>query len=217
MLKTSGSAGRKRIAIIEHEPVFRASLANLVTHSAGWIVDRIYSDLEMGLSLIEKRPPDILVLSIGVDDLSGSQPLSLLNQVKLKTRILLVVDEAMTLPVSEALHAGAAGFLLRLDVASRLLISLDEVMEGSFPISSGVAGTVLRQLCPSPSRREILQNLTHRERICLGFLAQGLLYKEIASEMGINAATVTSHLKNIYQKLQVRTRTQAVVKFLSGP
>jgi DNA-binding NarL/FixJ family response regulator len=105
---------------------------------------------------------------------------------------------------------------LKRDIPTRLMEALDDLLAGGSPMSSAIARKVVQHFQKSPPARNEDHNLTPRERQILEQLAKGSLYKEIAWDLGIGFETVRSHIDNIYRKLHVRTRTEAVVKFL-GP
>jgi DNA-binding NarL/FixJ family response regulator len=128
--------------------------------------------------------------------------------------MLTVYDNADR--VFEAMAAGASGYLLKRDMPKRLIESLQEVLTGSTPISSAVARKMFqhfRKEIRAPSGQEDW-HLTDREQQILEALAKGGLYKEIAGDLSIGVETVRFHLRNTYKKLHVRTRTEAVVKYL---
>ena len=120
--------------------------------------------------------------------------------------------------IFEALAAGASGYLLKRDVPLRLMDCLTDLLAGGSPMSSAIARKVVQHFQkPLPAARNGEHNLTPREQQILDLLVKGNLYKEIAWELGIGVETVRTHLHNIYAKLHVRTRTEAVVKYLGGP
>lgn len=130
-------------------------------------------------------------------------------------RVVLMVEELHSLSISDLVSAGVCGVLLPRDLQPRLLGALDDVNNGGLPISSFLTRKLVRDLKSSSLWRPELSALTPRERECLGHLATGDLYKEIADKMGVGIETVRTHVSKIYSKLDVRTRTEAAVRFLS--
>jgi DNA-binding NarL/FixJ family response regulator len=116
--------------------------------------------------------------------------------------------------IFEALAAGAIGYLLKRDVPDKLIQSLGELLDGDSPMSAAIARKVVQHFRKTPPSENQDHNLTPRETEILNHLANGSLYKEIALDVGIGYETVRTHLRRIYSKLQVRTRTEAVVKYL---
>lgn len=121
--------------------------------------------------------------------------------------------------IFEALAAGASGYLLKHEAPNKLLESLEDLLAGGSPMSGAIARKVvqhfLKPLSSKNSKDENL-NLTPRETQVVKLLVKGRLYKEISLDCGISLDTVRSHLRNIYKKLHVRTRTEAVVKYLES-
>ncbi|MDX1638449.1 MAG: response regulator transcription factor [Balneolaceae bacterium] len=116
--------------------------------------------------------------------------------------------------IFESLKAGAVGYLLKSTSPSEILEALDDVYAGGAPMSAQIARKVVQSFHkPSPADRQI-QKLTDRESEVLSLLASGYMYKEIAGELHISMDTVKTYIRNMYNKLQVRTRTEAVVKYL---
>lgn len=116
--------------------------------------------------------------------------------------------------IFEALAAGAAGYLLKRDAPEMLLTSLEDLHAGGSPMSSAIARKVVQHFQGAPDPKLPDYDLTPREFQILEELVKGSLYKEIAAELKIGVETVRTHLRNIYAKLQVRTRPEAVVKYL---
>jgi DNA-binding NarL/FixJ family response regulator len=116
--------------------------------------------------------------------------------------------------IFDALAAGATGYLLKRDAPDKLLPALRELLAGGSPMSSAIARKVVQKFQVPPRQPD--HRLTPREQEILDLLAKGSLYKEIAWDLKIGVETVRTHLQNIYRKLHVRTRTEAVVKYLGG-
>ena len=108
------------------------------------------------------------------------------------------------------------GYLLKRDIPLKLLAALDDALTGGSPMSSHIARQVVRFFHTQGRAKKETDDLTPRERQILELLAQGSLYKEIASDLGIGTETVNTHIRNIYAKLHVRSRTEAVIKFLAA-
>jgi DNA-binding NarL/FixJ family response regulator len=117
--------------------------------------------------------------------------------------------------IFESLKAGASGYLLKRTPGAKVLEAVREMQRGGSPMSSHIARRVVQYFNENRSRAKEVDQLTDRERAVLGSLARGQLYKEIAAELSMSLDTVRKHLQNIYHKLHVHTRTEAVVKFLA--
>ncbi len=146
--------------------------------------------------------------------MSGIELVRKLKPLCPDTQFLMVTVFEDAERVFEALAAGASGYVLKRDVHSRLLESLDDVLAGGAPMSSAIARKVVQHFrLPVQEPGEDF-HLTQRETETLDLLVKGYFYKEIASELGIRIDTVAFHLGNIYRKLHVRTRSEAILKYM---
>ena len=116
--------------------------------------------------------------------------------------------------IFNALAAGASGYLLKRAPRAEILDAVREVLRGGSPMTTHIARKVVQSFQKSGVSQQPTENLSAREQEVLDFLSQGFLYKEIAEKMGISYETVHTYIRRIYEKLQVRTRTEAVAKFL---
>lgn len=205
----------RTIAIVEDDSELRATLADLVSTATTWSVSHRFPNAEAALAALLENPTDLVLMDIQLPGMSGIECVAKLKARHPEIKVLMLTVYDNSERVFEALAAGASGYLLKRDVPSRLLESLDEAVNGSSPISSAVARHMFQHFLaevPAPPGED--WNLTKREKQILELLAAGSLYKEIASDVGISLQTVRFHLHNIYNKLHVRTRTEAVVKYL---
>jgi DNA-binding NarL/FixJ family response regulator len=148
--------------------------------------------------------------------MSGIECVALLKQKCPAIQIMMVTVYDNNDRIYDALAAGADGYLLKRDAPDKLIESLDELRDGGSPMSGAIARKVVQHFRTAPPSENQDHNLTPRETEILDQLVSGALYKEIATELGIGFETVRTHLRNIYAKLHVRTRTEAVVKYLGG-
>jgi DNA-binding NarL/FixJ family response regulator len=203
------TSAKRSIAIVEDDSVLRESFREALNASDSWKVTGCYGRAESALPAIQKEPPDACVVDIQLPGLSGIQPLCPQTQFLMVT----VFEDADR--VFEALAAGASGYVLKKDIDSKLLDSLDDVVAGGSPMSSGIARKVVQHFQIPVAEPNEEYHLTQREKETLDLLAKGYLYKEIAHELGVRMETVSFHLGNIYRKLHVRTRTEAVLKYMN--
>lgn len=208
---------RLRLAIVEDDTSLREDLAEIVATSSEWEVAGVYSDAESALPALVANPPDVVLMDIQLPGMSGIECVARLKTVAPQTTVLMVTVYDNNDRVFKALAAGASGYLLKCDAADKLLESLAEVVAGGSPMSGVIARKVVQHFQKSPPAPVQEHNLTARERELLDLLCKGLLNKEIAHELRISMDTVNSHLRNIYAKLHVRSRTEAVVKYLIPP
>ena len=163
---------------------------------------------------IPARPPQVVLMDI---DLPGLDGVACVRQLAdklpaLQVLMLTVFKDADS--IFEALAAGAVGYLVKPVRAAELLTAIRDVHGGGAPMTSGIARKVVQMFQQGrPSPRE-LENLSPREQEVLDLLAQGFLYKEIADRLTVSYATIRTHVERIYQKLRVRSRSQAVAQYL---
>lgn len=203
-----------RVAIIEDDRRIRDSLQLLIDGTPELACVGTFASAEAALTRLASAAPDVLLLDVHLPGLSGIQAIARFREILPSVPILMltVYDDGET--VFDALRHGASGFLTKRTAPAALLDAIQQVHAGGAPMSPHVARKVVQHfhhLGPSPRPAE---NLTTREVEVLSLLAEGRLYKEIAEQLGISLETVRSHLSSIYAKLHVRTRTEAVVKFL---
>jgi DNA-binding NarL/FixJ family response regulator len=209
------TSAKRSIAIVEDDSVLRESFREALNASDSWKVTGCYGRAESALPAIQKEPPDACVVDIQLPGLSGIQLLRKLKPLCPQTQFLMVTVFEDADRVFEALAAGASGYVLKKDIDSKLLDSLDDVVAGGSPMSSGIARKVVQHFQIPVAEPNEEYHLTQREKETLDLLAKGYLYKEIAHELGVRMETVSFHLGNIYRKLHVRTRTEAVLKYMN--
>jgi DNA-binding NarL/FixJ family response regulator len=204
-----------QVAIVEDDFQFRESFQEIIANSAAWTVTGCYVRAEAALDAIPAAPPDAMIVDIQLPGISGIELVRKLKPRCPNTQFLMVTVFEDADLVFDALAAGASGYVLKRDVHARLIESLDDVLAGGAPMSSAIARKVVQHFqIPVPDPGEDF-HLTQRETETLELLVKGYFYKEIAHELGIRIDTVAFHLGNIYRKLHVRTRSEAILKFMS--
>ncbi len=204
----------RRVAIVEDDSLFRESFLEIIAASDAWAVVGCHVRAESALEDILLDPPEAVIVDIQLPGMSGIELVRKLKPQCPATQFLMVTVFEDADKVFEALAAGASGYVLKRDVHARLLESLDDVLAGGAPMSSAIARKVVQHFqLPVPEPGDDFQ-LTQREKETLDLLVKGFFYKEIASELGIRIDTVAFHLGNIYRKLQVRTRSEAILKYM---
>ncbi|MES2439686.1 MAG: response regulator transcription factor [Verrucomicrobiota bacterium] len=203
------------IAIVEDDASLSEILTEIVTASP-WKLVSTYSSAESALTGLAKSCPEVVLMDIQLPGMSGIECVAKLKALHPAVLVLMVTVYDNNERIFEALAAGASGYLLKRDAPAKLLEALDDLLAGGSPMSGAIARKVVQHFHKTPPSRNKEHNLTPRETQILELLAKGSLYKEIAWDLGIGFETVRSHIDNIYNKLHVRTRTEAVVKFL-GP
>lgn len=202
------------IAIVEDDSALRETLIEILGTSPSWELAGAYPNAEEALPSLVAKPPEVVLMDIQMPGMSGIECVAKLKAACPGIHVLMVTVYDNNDQVFEALAAGASGYLLKRDVAAKLIESLTDVLSGGSPMSSAIARKVVQFFHkePAPPNRDL--HLTPRETQILDQLVKGSLYKEIAWELNIGMETVRTHLHNIYTKMHVRTRTEAVVKYL---
>jgi DNA-binding NarL/FixJ family response regulator len=204
------------IALVEDDASLRETLAEIISSSAKWQLVASYPDAESALEGMKATCPEVVLMDIQLPGISGIECAGRLKVLHPELQILMVTVYDNNDRIFDALAAGASGYLLKRDAPSKLLECLDDLLAGGSPMSSAIARKVVQHFQKEPPAKNEDHNLTPREKQILELLVKGGLYKEIAWDLGIGVETVRTHLHNIYAKLHVRTRTEAVVKYLGG-
>jgi DNA-binding NarL/FixJ family response regulator len=203
-----------KVAIIEDEREIRECLTLLVNGSEGYACTGSYRTMEEALDRIPRQLPDVVLSDIGLPGMSGIDGVRLLKErcPDLLVLMLTVYDDDER--IFDAMCAGACGYLLKKTPPARLLDSLREVVDGGAPMSPEVARrviTLFREIRP-PERADY--HLTPHETRLLKLFVEGHNYKTAAAELRVSVNTVNFHVRSIYDKLQVHSRSEAVVKAL---
>ena len=203
-----------KVSLVEDDDRIRKSLSALIDGSEGFCCLGAHRDVPEALRGIPASRPDVVLLDINLPGVSGIEGIQGLKSLLPTVKILMYTVYEDEEQLFKSLRAGADGYLLKRTPPARLLEAISDVHAGNSAMSSQIARLVVKhfhQLGPA----EDPEKLTARELDILRRLAEGYQNKEIASLCGIGFDTVRSHLRNIYEKLHVHSRTEAAVKFLS--
>jgi DNA-binding NarL/FixJ family response regulator len=194
-----------RVSIIEDDATIRNGYAYLIGEVSGHVVVSTYPSIEDALKHLEKDDPDVILLDVELPGMNGIEAIPRLKKMLPQTHIIiLTVYENETL-IFQALTNGAAGYLTKNIAPHRIIEAIKEVLEGGGPMSANVARLVIQSF-----QRNQESPLSKRETQILEQIAAGKSRKKIADEMFIDVETVKSHIKNIYQKLDVHSRADAI-------
>jgi len=205
-----------RAAIVEDRRHIREGLAVLIEGTEGFQCTGSYRSMEEALPRIQADPPDVALIDIGLPGMSGIEGIRILKERHPETRFLVLSVYDDDERIFDALCAGASGYLLKKTQPARLLECLREAAAGGAPMSPEVARKVIllfRRIRP-PARSD--HDLTPHEIRILKLLVAGHNYKSAAAELKVSVNTVAFHIKHIYEKLQVHSKTEAVAKALRG-
>jgi len=204
-----------RVAIVEDDARVRRTLADIIRRAADCECVGQYGSAEAALAGIPAQPPQVVLMDIDLPGMNGVECVRRLAEKVSQTQILMLTVYNDPDSIFNALAAGASGYLVKPVRTAQLLEAIRDVFGGGAPMTSGIARKVVQMFQQGrPSSRE-MENLSPREQEVLEFLAQGFLYKEIADRIGVTYATIRTHVERIYQKLHVRSRAQAVARYLS--
>lgn len=203
-----------RVAIIEDKKEIRDGLTFLINTSEGYTCVGSFSNAEDALESIPRLNVHVALMDINLPGMDGIACVRKLKAVVPSLLIIMLTVYEDTDRIFEALSAGATGYLLKRTPPAKLVESIAEVYRGGSPMSSEIARKVVQSFQKSNSPTTETDQLTSREKEILAHLAKGYTYKEIGDQLFISEETVRSHLRRIYEKLQVHSRTEAVVKFL---
>jgi len=194
-----------KVALIEDDNTIRESYVYLLSHAEGIRVVSDFSNIEDALKKIAQEQPDVLLLDIELPGISGLDALPKLKKLLPNTYILMLTVYENAQHIFRALGTGASGYLTKNTSPDKIIAAIHEVMEGGGPMSANIARLVINSF-----HRSDTSPLTRRETEILEHIAVGKSRKKIAEELFIDLETVKSHIKNIYQKLDVHSKEDAL-------
>jgi DNA-binding NarL/FixJ family response regulator len=198
-----------QVSIVEDIPEIRQGMQFLVNQTPGFNCLSVYSNAEDAYTGLKADPPDLVVMDIALPDGSGVECIRRLQTAgpgTMQFMIFTIYEDSDQ--VFEALEAGASGYLLKNTAPDKIIGALRELHEGGAPMSISIA----RKVVGAFRRPKGDSKLSVREVEILQWLAKGLLYKEISDKLNITTGTVRQHIHNIYEKLHVQNRTEAINK-----
>jgi DNA-binding NarL/FixJ family response regulator len=202
------------VSIVEDNEQLRATLARLINKAEGFHCVSQYGTAEAALEGLPKDRPEVVLMDINLPGINGVECVRRLKQVAPEIAAVMLTAYEDTENIFNALAAGATGYLLKRAPRAVCWAALHEVQRGGSPMTTHIARKVVQSFQKAPVSSQTGDALSAREQEVLDFLSHGFLYKEIAEKMGISYETVHTYIRRIYEKLQVRTRTEAVAKFL---
>jgi len=202
------------VSIVEDNRGTRDTLLELLRRAPNIACPHAYKTGEEALTGIPAAPPDLALVDINLPGMNGIELVAKLKLALPKLQMLILTSYEESRLIFEALRAGASGYLLKKNIPSELLPAIELAFNGGAPMSVQIARQVVEHFHQIPAPASDVEKLTKREQEVLELLAKGFLYKEICEQLGISMPTVKSHLKQIYEKLHVQTRTEAAVKYL---
>jgi DNA-binding NarL/FixJ family response regulator len=202
------------VSIVEDSDQLRGTLARVIGRADGFQCLGQYANAEVALEGIPKERPNVVLMDINLPGMNGVECVRRLKQLAPEILVVMLTVYEDTENIFNALAAGASGYLLKRTKSAELLDAIQEVLRGGSPMTTHIARKVVQSFQRAGGSAQSTENLSPREQEVLDCLSHGFLYKEIADKLGISYETVHTYIRRIYEKLQVRTRTEAVAKFL---
>jgi DNA-binding NarL/FixJ family response regulator len=204
-----------RIAIVEDNRVIRESLMEFIHSDPDCTCVCACATAEEALKTIPRHQPQIVLMDVQLPNMSGIECTTQLKQMLPDLHIIMVTVYEDTDRIFRALRAGACGYLLKRCAPEELLAAVREVRQGGAPMSREIARKVIASFQEPLTAAAEVEELSPREREILELLASGFPNKQIADRLGLTDGTVRWHLRHVYNKLHVRSRTEAALKFRS--
>jgi len=207
------------ISIVEDNDKLRGTLAKVIGRTEGFRFLSDHANAEDAIANLPKVKPDVVLMDINLPGMNGVECVRQLKVLLPATQVMMLTVYEDTENIFNALAAGANGYMLKRTPIKELVAAIHEMKRGGSPMTTHIARLVVQSFqkpvtAMQTATNKELAELSEREQQVLDLLAQGLIYKEIGEKLGISYETVHTYIRRVYEKLQVRTRTEAVAKFL---
>jgi DNA-binding NarL/FixJ family response regulator len=204
------------IALVEDDDEIRANLAYRISDSPSLRLVGSYRDAETALAELPNRKTNVVLMDINLPGMDGVECVRSLKPKMVATQFIMLTVYEDSNRLFKSLMAGASGYLLKRTPPSKLMAAIREAHRGGSPMTPQIARLVVQHFRHRAEPSSELETLTARERDVLDQLSKGFRYKEIVGNLAISEGTLHSHIRNIYDKLHVHSRTEAVVKYLNS-
>jgi RNA polymerase sigma factor (sigma-70 family) len=202
------------VSIVEDSDKLRETLTRVLNRADGFRCLSEYANAEDALKNLPQARPDVVLMDINLPGMNGVECVRQLKKIAPEIQVMMLTVYEDTENIFDALAAGASGYMLKRIAGRELLEAIQEVQRGGSPMTTHIARKVVQSFQRTAAAAAQTETLSEREQQVLDLLSRGLIYKEIAEKLGISYETVHTYIRRIYEKLQVRTRTEAVAKFL---
>jgi DNA-binding NarL/FixJ family response regulator len=217
LASAAASVGRveimTKVAIVEDDASVRKSMVSILARTAGIRCVGDYGTAEEALRELPRLAPQVVLMDINLPGMNGVECVRQLSRLMPATQILMLTVHDDTEAIFDSLAAGASGYMLKPIRAAELAAAVRDVYAGGAPMTSNIARKVVQSFKQAAPPKAENEALSPREMEILEHLGKGLIYKQIAEVLGISYRTVHTHIEHIYEKLHVRSRSQAVAKF----
>lgn len=202
------------VGIVEDDAVLRQSLTKLVADAKGMQCLAACATGEEALQKLPQLKPQVVLMDLNLPQMPGTECIRRLKELLPETQVIVLTVYEDSEHIFHALKAGASGYLLKRAEPDEVLEAIRNAREGGAPMSSQIAYRVVRSFHEPAPKGLDTTTLTEREKELLTLLSQGFANKELADKLQISVPTVRTHLRHIYEKLHVRSRSEAIVKYL---
>lgn len=205
---------KKQIAIVEDDNDLREALCMMIQFTDQYELAGSFENAELAIEQLPKLEVDAVLMDINLPGENGIGCVNKLKSINPSLLVLMCTSYTDDVKIFQSLEAGASGYILKTEGPAKIIGALDELFEGGSPMSSSIARKVVASFSKMESQNKLTESLTAREKEILELLAKGQMNKEVAFHLEISIGTVRKHIQNIYEKLHVNTRVEAVNMYL---
>ena len=203
-----------KVCIVEDNADMREGVAQVLNQAPGLRCVSTYASAEAAVHDLPSQKPDVALVDIHLPGMNGIECVARLKAQLPQLQVLMLTRYEQSDMIFDSIRAGASGYLLKHTPAAELVQAVEQIHSGGAPMTMQIARKFINYFQQLQKPASEVGNLTPREREVLNLLARGYLYKEIADNLGISINTLRNHLRTIYDKLHVHSRTEAAVKYL---
>ena len=205
---------KKIVCIVEDKSDLREGMSMMIELSKNYVLGGSYANAEAAIKEIPSLQPDAVLMDINLPGASGIECVNALKNLFPTMLFMMCTAYEDTDKIFDSLKAGASGYILKTEGPGKIIEALDDLIAGGSPMSSSIARKVVASFAIMGKENTLIETLSDREKMVLDQLAKGLIGKEVADVLDITWGTVRKHVQNIYKKLQVNTRVEAVNLYL---
>lgn len=206
---------KNKICIVEDNKDLLEAMSMMIQFTHQYELIGSFENSEVALQNIPKLDADAVLMDINLPGDNGIECVAKLKKLCPKLMFLMCTSYEDEEKIFKSLEAGASGYILKTEGPAKIISALDDLFEGGSPMSSSIARKVVASFSNMASQNKLTEDLTTREREILDLVAKGQMNKEVAATLDISSGTVKKHIQNIYEKLHVNTRVEAVNLYLN--
>lgn len=204
----------KRVCIVDDQQISVDAVSMILEKSDNIVIVGKFASAELLISQYDNIRPDMTIMDLDLPGVSGIEAIMILKSSYYHAKFLALTNYSDDDKIFNALRAGADGYLLKKDSYMNLESAITSILDGGAPMTPEIARKVISYF-QKKNELDNFQSLTEKEMVILQYLVDGFLYKEIAAKLSVTIDAIKKHTPNIYQKLQVRSRSEAIKKYLS--